>query len=78
MDLTFLPETKTMRCPQKTSDDWYYLVLECLACIAMLWGLAGGWAIIGEKWPSLNTLTKDDVTLLVGLVLYCGLRNKRT
>jgi len=44
-------------------------VVRCLLLAALVWGIIGGWEILGHWWPQLNRLTKDQVTIIVALVL---------
>ena len=40
-----------------------------IAIGALVWGLIGGWSILGQWWPSCNTLDKDQVTILFALAI---------
>lgn len=51
-------------------------VVRCVAWMALAWGVIGGWSILGEWWPQLNRLTKDQVTIIVALVLLWECRKK--
>lgn len=47
-------------------------VVRCVAWIAVWWGIIGGWSILGKWWPDCNTLSKDQVTILVAFaILIC-------
>jgi hypothetical protein len=35
-----------------------------LAWVCFAWGVIGGWSIIGEWWPMLNQISKDQVMIL--------------
>jgi hypothetical protein len=37
--------------------------------IALLWGIIGGFEILGHWWPRLNTITKDQVTFMFALAV---------
>lgn len=43
-------------------------VVLCVAWGALLWGIIGGWEILGQWWPKLNTITKDQVTIIVASI----------
>ena len=44
---------------------------KAFAVACLVWGLFGGWAMLGVKWPQLNVVTKDSVFILFALaVLY--------
>jgi hypothetical protein len=49
-------------------------VVRCVAWIALAWGITGGWQILGQWWPQLNTVTKDQITIIIALAVLWGRR----
>lgn len=47
-----------------------------IAIILILWGLLGGWAMLGQWDPKCNTLTKDQATIAFGLLLVLTTQKK--
>ena len=45
-----------------------------VAWAAVAWGLIGGWQILGEWWPNLNVVTKDQLTIIIASMIICGWR----
>lgn len=52
-------------------------IVRCVAWILLVWGVIGGWSILGEWWPRLNVLTKDQLTIVVGLMLALDSRKRK-
>ena len=50
------------------------VVVRCFAIMAVIWGLLGGWKMLGERWPELNKVSKDQITIIVALVILYGRR----
>lgn len=40
-----------------------------IAIILIIWGILGGWAMLGQWDPNFNRLTKDQATIAFGFLL---------